>query len=57
MKKIPLFGSKPRLIHGLPSVYLNLCLKVLGSISHRVRTSPNLGLVLGDKQNEWIVVS
>ena len=57
MKKIPLFGSKPRLIHGLPSVYLNLCLKVLGSISHRVRTSPNLGLVLGDKQIEWIVVS
>ena len=28
----------------------------LGSISQRVRTSPNLGLVLGDMKNVWLVL-
>jgi hypothetical protein len=28
-----------------------------GSISQRARTSPNLGLVLGDIKNIWVVLS
>ena len=30
---------------------------VQGPISQRVRTYPNLGLVLGGKQNVWLVLS
>ena len=32
-------------------------LKALGSISQRVRTGPNLELVLGDIQIAWVVLS